>query len=62
MTIPKSVEAFDENILEGKLKLFADLTSSLGSPLLTEQVWCLNDLQLIDIPNNSAGWICAKRV
>lgn len=36
--IPRSVEAFDENIINGKLKAFVDLTKSFASPLVIEQV------------------------
>ncbi|PAV24323.1 adenylyl cyclase-associated [Pyrrhoderma noxium] len=35
---PRSVQAFDENIIDGKLKSFIDLSKSLGSPLVIEQV------------------------
>jgi hypothetical protein len=36
--VPRSLEAFDRQFVEDKLKKFVDLTKSLGSPLLTEQV------------------------
>ncbi|EJD05958.1 uncharacterized protein FOMMEDRAFT_119381 [Fomitiporia mediterranea MF3/22] len=36
--IPRSVEAFDENIVNGKLKAFVELTKSFASPLVIEQV------------------------
>lgn len=35
---PRSVQAFDENIIDGKLKAFVDLTKSFASPLVVEQV------------------------
>ncbi|KAL5490425.1 SRV2 [Sanghuangporus weigelae] len=36
--IPRSVEAFDENIINGRLKAFVELTKSFASPLVIEQV------------------------
>lgn len=38
MEVPRSVEAFDENIVDGKLKAFVELTKSFASPLVIEQV------------------------
>ncbi|KAH8117508.1 adenylate cyclase associated N terminal-domain-containing protein [Phellopilus nigrolimitatus] len=36
--IPRSVEVFDENIIDGKLKAFVNLTKSFASPVVIEQV------------------------
>ncbi|KAI5124486.1 hypothetical protein M0805_003013 [Coniferiporia weirii] len=36
--IPRSVEAFDESIVNSKLKAFVDLTKSFASPVVIEQV------------------------
>ncbi|KAL5511525.1 SRV2 [Sanghuangporus vaninii] len=36
--IPRSVEAFDGNIINGRLKAFVELTKSFASPLVIEQV------------------------
>jgi adenylyl cyclase-associated protein len=36
--IPRSVVAFDETVIEGKLKPFLELTRSLGGECLIEQV------------------------
>ena len=35
---PRSVLAFDERIIDDKLKTFVELTKSLGAPLVVEQV------------------------
>ena len=40
MEIPKSVIAFDETIIDGKLKQFVTLTAELNAPVVAEQV-CL---------------------
>ncbi|THH08213.1 hypothetical protein EW145_g2859 [Phellinidium pouzarii] len=39
--VPESVEAFDENIISTKLKVFVDLTKSFASPVVIEQVGCV---------------------
>lgn len=36
--VPRNVEAFDEIVIDGKLKPFTDLTKSFASPLVIEQV------------------------
>lgn len=38
MEIPKSVAAFDETIIDGKLKKFIALTVELNVPVVAEQV------------------------
>jgi adenylyl cyclase-associated protein len=35
---PKAVTAYDETIIEGKLKPFIEITNSFGSDALKEQV------------------------
>lgn len=36
--VPRSVSAFDETVIEGKLKPFVELTKSFAAPSVIEQV------------------------
>ena len=47
--VPRSVEAFDERVVEDKLKKFVELTKSLGTPLLVEQVRAAITLGLMSV-------------
>ena len=39
---PRSVEAYDENVVKGKLVPFVELTKSFASPLVIDQVSTLS--------------------
>lgn len=51
--VPRSVAAFDENVIEGKLKPFVDLTKSFAAASVVEQV----GVELYEMVNDDRGLI-----